>query len=85
MGTLGAKTSQCMAPPSSGSQGTCPTCHTLGTPLNSSAHQFHQNQQNQQPPLILSQLSEHKKGHDAGIPGHCSLGTNITCGGVYGV
>ena len=37
MGTLGAKRliKTSVAPPSSGAQGTCPTCHTLDTPLDS--------------------------------------------------
>jgi hypothetical protein len=33
MGTLGAKTSLWRVPPLSGTQDTCPTCHTLDTPL----------------------------------------------------
>jgi len=32
--------------------------------LNSDGQQFHQYQQNQQPPLILTELTEHKKDHD---------------------
>ena len=32
--------------------------------LNSDGHQFHQCQQNEQLPLILTELTEHKKDHD---------------------
>jgi len=32
--------------------------------LNSDGHQFHQYQQNKQSPLILTELTEHKKYHD---------------------
>ena len=40
MGTLGAKRliKTSVAPPSSGAQGMCPTCHTLDTPLRPSRH-----------------------------------------------
>jgi hypothetical protein len=32
--------------------------------LNSDGHQFHQYQLNEQSPLVLTELTEHKKGHD---------------------
>ena len=32
--------------------------------LNSDSHQFHQYQQNKQSPLILTEVTEHKKDHD---------------------
>ena len=32
--------------------------------LNSDGHQFHQYQPNEQSPLILTELTEHKKDHD---------------------
>jgi hypothetical protein len=32
--------------------------------LNTDGHQFHQYQQNKQSPLILTELTEHKKDHD---------------------
>jgi len=32
--------------------------------FNSECYQFHQYQQNEQSPLILTELTEHKKDHD---------------------
>ena len=32
--------------------------------INSDGHQFHQHEQNKQSPLMLTQLTEHKKDHD---------------------
>ena len=47
-------------------------------------HQFHQYQQNEQSPLILTELTEHKKKpttYYAGNPGAC-LGHAQQCGGA---
>ena len=41
------------------------TCTLWKESLNSDGHQFHQYQQNKQSPLILTELTEHKK-----IPQH---------------
>ena len=37
--------------------------HTWKENLNSDGHQFHQYQQNEQSPLILTELTEHKRPH----------------------
>jgi hypothetical protein len=51
--------------------------------LNSDGHQFHQYQQNEQSPLILSELTEHKKTmtYDLGNSGS-GLGQAQKCGSV---
>jgi len=49
--------------------------------LNSDSHQFHQYQLNEQSPLILNELTEHKKimTYDVGNPSH-GLGQAQKCG-----
>ena len=51
--------------------------------FNNDGHQFHQYQQNEQSPLILSELTEHKKTmtYDLGNSGS-GLGQAQKCGSV---
>ena len=52
--------------------------------LNSDGHQFHQYQQNEQAPLVLTELTEHKKKtttYDVGNTGP-GLGQAQRCGRV---